>query len=319
MTSILRQFAGVSFFLLLSVLTTSCQSPSTRGSSTETAVVDPKAEAARVLALQPVILDTRSPLDYGVSHVPGAINVLWSDFGRPGSRDPGVLDPDHFGLARRLALWGVTPEKPVLVIGFNSAREQGEAGRVAWMLRFLGVNQVIVGSDAIYRGSIPRGAERPRNEPSWIPSIRQELEISLPDFLARASAPQRSGIITKARRSALGGMIVPEKPTVNRVIVDVRDENEVEAIPTEHLKIKLVRIPWRQFYLPDGRINPEGKKFLTDQNVGEASELLIVSEDGAKGAAATFALESLGWTKLGFVSAGWPGVRRSLAPAGAGR
>lgn len=319
MTSVIRNGAKVALLFLSVAVLTSCQSPSTKGSASESTVVDPKAEAARVLGLQPAVLDARAPLDYGVSHVPGAVNVLWSDFGRPGSRDPGVLDPDHFALARRLALWGITPEKPVLVIGFAGARDQGEAGRVAWMLRFLGVNQVFVGSDAVYRGTIPRGVARPRNEPSWIPSVRQELEISLPDFLARAAAPQRSGVMTKAKRNALGGMMIPERPTVNRAIIDVRDETENDVIPSEHLKIKIVRIPWRSFYLPDGRVRADSKRLLTEQNIGEGYELLVISEDGAKGAAAVFAIESLGWAKVGFVSAGWPGVRRSLAPSESAR
>lgn len=290
-----------------------CQSPQTRSQSTEGALIDPKAEAARVLALDPVILDARSPLDYGISHVPGAVNVVWSDFGRPGGRDAGVLDPDHFGLARRLALWGITPEKPVLVVGAVGERDQGEAGRVAWMLRFLGVNDVHVGSEALYRGSIPRGVSRPRNETSWIPSIRAGLEVSVADFLAKSAAPRRSGITTKARANALGGLVVPTPPEQDRVILDVRDETEVAAIPSEHLKIKIVRLSWRKFFTEDGRVRADSSRLVVEAGVREGAELLVISEEGVKGAAATFALERAGWSRLGHVSAGWIAVRRALA------
>lgn len=310
-----RRPAAITLALLAALgMAGGCQSPKTRGGSTEAAVVDPKTEAARVLALEPVILDARSPLDYGVSHVPGAINVVWSDFGRPGARDAGVLDADHFGLARRLALWGIAPEKPVLVVGGAGERDQGEAGRVAWMLRYLGVGEVYVGSESVYRGTIPRGATRPRNETSWIPSVRAELEISVADFLAKASAPRRSGITTRARAKALGGLVVPEPPTQDRVILDVRDDAENLEIPTQHLKIKLVRVPWRRFFLADGRPLPEAGRLLTEAGVGEGVELLVISEEGVKSAAATYALERAGRTRLGNVSAGWGAVRRALAP-----
>lgn len=303
--------AGV--FLLLGFAMAGCQKAPTRTQSTDLAVVDPKTEAARILALEPVILDVRAPLDYGVSHVPGAVNVVWSDFSRPGARDVGVLDADHFALARRLALWGVTPDRPVLIVGFAGDRNGGEAARVAWMLRFLGVERVFIGSDQIYRGTIPRGEVRPRNATTWIPQIRAELQISVPDFLARAGAPQRTGVMTKARQQALGGLVVPVRPTPDRVIVDVREDDQREPLPTDYLHPRVIRKSWRSFFLSDGRLRPGLKREFLDLGVPESSELMVVGEDGLQGSAAAFALEEAGWQKVGAVSAGWAAIRRALA------
>ena len=106
--------ARAKFYLALAFVLSACQiKPTDVVNTTESSLQN---AAAAVLSKHPVILDSRSPLDFGVSHVPGAINVAWTDFTQPGAKQKGLLDSDEFALARRIALWGINPETPVLVI-----------------------------------------------------------------------------------------------------------------------------------------------------------------------------------------------------------
>ena len=92
----------------------SCQTTPTKGINQGQVAVEESQDPIRsFLKLKPVILDARNPLDFSVSHAPGAISAQWQDFNKvqPGHR--GLLQEDELAIARRLSLWGIDPETPV--------------------------------------------------------------------------------------------------------------------------------------------------------------------------------------------------------------
>ncbi|MBX2986878.1 MAG: hypothetical protein KF802_03185 [Bdellovibrionaceae bacterium] len=263
----------------------------------------------RVLAQKPVILDVQAPMDYGISHVPGAINTRWEDFSPSGGKSH-ALDPDHFALARRLALWGLDPGTPVLVVGMGP-EGRGEEGRMAWMLRFLGVKQVETGSIRLFRGQIPREDEsRPENKPSWKPATRDELEIAPAEFFKRALSKTRIAVPTKARAQALQGGGAPVNPEPARVILDVRHPAEQKVKPLSVLAPQwpVVIFPWRGLYDEFGRVRCAGTQDLAKQGVREGQEILVVDEDGVAAAAVGFALDVCGFGKPRVLSTGLRGL-----------
>lgn len=276
--------------LLISVLifVSGCQQKPTtvRETTAPAAVEDPASFAARILNERPIILDVQSPIDFGLSHVPGAINARWEDFTLPGPRKTGALDPDRFAVARRLALWGINPETTVVVVGMGP-EGLGEEGRVGWMLRLLGVKKVETGSIRLFRGQIPRENEgRPADKTIWKPVSRDQLEFSAGEFRK---------------------LLAEKNVTGNRWVLDVRHFNELKKDALGFTG-QVVRGSWRDFYDQVGR----GKCSVVDQLVAKGvsaqSEIIIVGEDGVGAAAAGFVLDSCGFGKPRVLSTGLKGL-----------
>lgn len=90
----------------------------------------------------PVILDARAAADYGLGHIPGALNVKWQQFatvdvGNPGDASWGVLKPAA-ELGALLGSLGIDATKEVVVYA-GAPTGWGEDGRIVWMLRMAGV------------------------------------------------------------------------------------------------------------------------------------------------------------------------------------
>ena len=84
---------------------------------TQKKVMPKDLSAAALVSDETVILDVRNPFEFNANHIPGSINVQWSDFTERSPEVRGVLESDLFGIARRLALWGIDPQTSVLVVG----------------------------------------------------------------------------------------------------------------------------------------------------------------------------------------------------------
>jgi hypothetical protein len=76
-----------------------------------------------------VIFDTRSTFDFNLHRVAGSISLPPQDF---------KVSVDPLSAARRLSLWGVTPETPVVVIGVNLE----SITSLAWELALVGVQNI---------------------------------------------------------------------------------------------------------------------------------------------------------------------------------
>src|SRR5690606_23898321 len=126
----------------------------------------------KFLEKKPVLLDAREPLDFSVSHAPGAISVNWRDFSKTGGTEQGWLLDDEFSMARRLSLWGIDPDTPVLVLGYGHDGK-GEEGRIAWMLKYLGIKDVHIAHWRVIRATIPRESSPPKNKPIWKPNVNE--------------------------------------------------------------------------------------------------------------------------------------------------
>ena len=64
-----------------------------------------------------VFVDVRSPFVAGLNRVPGAQNLWWEDFTVKNNAGVRKMQPDLFALTRRLALKGIAPDKPVVLVG----------------------------------------------------------------------------------------------------------------------------------------------------------------------------------------------------------
>lgn len=83
-----------------------------------------------------IVIDARSPASYATSHIPGAINVQHSDYW-----NAGVGLKDLVTLEAQLGGAGITPGAQIVVYDDTTA-SKGAAGRIFWMLEYLGCGDV---------------------------------------------------------------------------------------------------------------------------------------------------------------------------------
>lgn len=302
-----RWFPGavVLFFLA------ACQTPKpTLIRETSAPVEDPATYAARLLAEKPVILDVRSDIDFGMSHVPGSVNVHWEDLNSVSTKEKGLLETDRFALARRFALWGVDPRTTVLILGLGP-EGRGEEGRVGWALKILGVPKVETASIRLFTPQNPRDGEtRPANKPVWKPETKNDLEIKPDEF--KRLAFQGWTPPTKARRQALQGASHLWVPPA-RIILDVSHPNERDVKSIEDMKPawKVVRSSWRKFYDEHGRGScTQAVAELSKESITAQHEILVVDGDGVGAAAVGFVLDSCRFGKPRVLSSGLRGLGR---------
>ncbi len=233
------------------------------------------------LKLNPVILDARSPLDFSVSHSPGAVSVQWQDLNKvqPGYR--GILQDDEMSLARRFSLWGINPETPVLVVG-SGLQGQGEEGRIAWVLKYLGVKDVQFAAWTVIRSTIPRTEKSPENKPIWKPSAQAHY-LAQPEELKKANK--------------------------DAIILDVRDLTNSES-GTEKFRLPVKKISWKKFITSKGL--PESKVLLDLQkeNISKNKLIYVISENGLSSSTVTFLLREWGYQAKNF-SGGYEYLRRA--------
>ena len=116
-----------------------------------------QAQAKEYLSLGAVVLDIREPRDFDISRHAGSINVQPDHF----------VDSDRFRLARRLALWGIDPDVPVLVVGL--AQDCGGKDSLCQRLENLGVLKVRYAHFRQIPMSLAREEFRPKPRPIWKP------------------------------------------------------------------------------------------------------------------------------------------------------
>jgi thiosulfate/3-mercaptopyruvate sulfurtransferase len=99
-------------------------------------------------------IDARTRAEYDVGHIPGAIHLAWEEWCAPAPAHAGriLAQPGYWGtladtppdmLAARLGSRGVSSDRP-LVVYADGARSRGRDGRIAWMLVYLGGQDIFL-------------------------------------------------------------------------------------------------------------------------------------------------------------------------------
>ncbi|MCB9024678.1 MAG: hypothetical protein H6625_00035 [Bdellovibrionaceae bacterium] len=242
-----------------------------------------------VLNDQSIVIDARNPFDYNLSHIPQAISIQWHEFSRPG-KHRGYLSDDLFKEARRLALKGISPETPIIVLG-NGPKGSGEEGRLAWTLLYLGFKNVqfsAMNHFKILPMTNKENAPRP-NVPVWKPHFITSLLANVDEVKKVVSQPQS---------------------LKERVfLIDVRSEKEYfrrqADLDYEYPDINAIHIPWTQFINKQGRPDFKIIESLKDLGVLRHSRMIIISNQGLRSGAVTAALTSMGYTNVGNFTGGY--------------
>lgn len=239
------------------------------------------AKAGKPIKLEDniVVLDARSAFDYGLNRVVGSHHFPWENLAE--SSNTGEILRDKRKLAQRLSLYGLTPDKSIVVVG-QGPSGHGEEGRLAWTLVYLGYHDVQTASIEMFRKNLTQMATpTPKNEPPVDLEPNMAMVTSDSDFKRLAKEPG-------SRRD-------------NHVwMIDVRSKKEYfnkDPKVAPKPDIGALHIEWKEFYTDLGRPNLKLKKRLKGIGVNENDRIIVFSQKGVRSAAAAYALIALGYKK----------------------
>ncbi len=229
-----------------------------------------------------VLIDARPAFDYSVAHLNGAINLKPDDFTQRESPLLGYLEKDTFSIARYLARKGISPETPVVVVG-RGLQGNGEEGRVAWTLKYLGVKDVKFASIDYFSMPLTTAEAPPKAAvPIWKPEIDETLLVDRTHFVTE--------------------MMKPRMDEHGLVIIDVRPVEEyLGKVSSKDTKpppdIGAINIPWTEFFARNGLVQETIKSKLQTQGITEDRKIMVIANKGIESAAVTMALRQLGYSK----------------------
>lgn len=238
---------------------------------------------------QTIILDARPAFEYSLSHIPGSVNVRWDEFTQHQEPYRGVFENDLYFHARRLARLGISPETPVIVVG-RGPQGWGEEGRVAWTLKYLGVENVrFVHIDFFERPNTKDDPPPVENAKMWKPKIDESLLVGKAEMLKLITSPrnQDSALILDVRTAAeyLG-----------------KSANEYARKAPD---IGAINVPWNEFITQQGLVNKDIKEKLIAVGLTPDRKIINISNRGVESATTTLALRELGFSKSANYAGGY--------------
>ncbi len=246
-----------------------------------------KAQRPLEISEHTQILDVRSSFDYGLNHVQNSLYFPWENLAE--SRQSGEVLRNKHQAAQRLALLGLTPSSPVVIVGYGPAGK-GEEGRLAWTLLYLGFQDVQISSvEALRKTMTTQATPPPQNVPEWPLHPREEMQIDKAGFLKWAHDERQRG-------------------EAHVYILDVRSPQEYLKRPeakSSNPGIDAINIEWTEFFTPQGRPNVRFRHKLGALGISTGNRLLIVSNRGVRSAAVAYALLSLGYGHTQNFTGGW--------------
>ena len=283
--SLLPMIRILAFTMLLFSLL-SCQTPPTR--IKENLTVGPNPDHSRILTNKTVILDVRPFFAFTSGHIPNAQHVRWDFYGQAGN--PAVLRKDLSAIARELSRLGVSPDTHVVVVGLGKGGN-GEEGRVAWMLNYLGVKNVAFARENFFVVKRITGEATPnKNVDIWNPAIDDTLLVNKNELAKEMSSGNQ-----------------------DCSVVDVREVDDYlgkNPGAPKRPDIGAVNVPWGQFIDDHGLPNRALGSQLASIGIGKDKRVVLISEEGVTSALATQVLRELGYKKAGNFSGGYKEMYR---------
>lgn len=290
-----RRFQGknsllVSGVLALLIVSGACQVKPTKVTETPAPAftrLQEKTKKPLKLSDETVVLDSRSDFDYGLAHWSSSLHFTWQNLIAE-TKKPWLLVEPRVAV-QRLALLGVEPKTPVLVIGYGQ-KGNGDEGRLAWTLVYYGMEDVqTVSVDGLDVYFTHQDTPARRNASPWDPNLRSDLVIDRPGFIKAAMSPRKSG-------------------KQNIFIIDVRSKEEYFSRNQKDYEtpdVRALQIDWHEFYGGDGRPLKTIRRKLQGVGVKSDDTVIVISNHGIRSSAASYALLALGFKHVCNFLGGW--------------
>ncbi len=254
-----------------------CQQKPTLG-VTESGVLVQNQDYRKAIQAHSVVFDTRSPFEFNTNKVPGSINLPIQDF---------EVSKDAMDAARRLSLYGVNSDTPVVIIGSGNGDEQ----KLAWEFSKLGLTKIETLHSKVFRmmNHHPEGSKK--NVPLWKPDSSIG-EISMKEFGKRMN-DLKPRPTSKARAAVFPGVPVANALR-DRVLIITSEKDwagNSDYIFADHIYLSAENMFDEKGYLnrshlQNQKINQDLKKydavFLIDKSVQRFARAYALAQLGAK-------------------------------------
>lgn len=243
-----------------------------------------------VITEKTVVLDARANFEYTMAHIPRSVPIQWTDFTQGEKDTRGVLQADLFDLTRRLARIGVSPDSEIVVVG-NGLSGNGEEGRVAWTLAYLGIKNVSALPIGYFTGALTTVAGNPPQPvPLWQPQVDESLLATREEILFVIN--NRGTYAPVEFKKGAGAKLYK--------LLDVRTAREYlnkEGLGLEKPipNMEAVNTPWTEFFDETGRATPTVIAKLNEVGITSDQRIILVDDQGLRSAAVTMALRELGF------------------------
>ncbi len=155
-------FLAILFFVLIA-----CQQKNTIGVAQSGLLIESK-NYRNIIKENTVVFDTRTPFEFNLSKIPGSINLPVSDF---------TVESDLKDAARRLSLYGVNFDTPVLIVGMGNGEEQ----KLAWEFLKLGITKIDILNIEVFRQLNLKPEANKQNVLLWTP-LNNFFELNVKDL-----------------------------------------------------------------------------------------------------------------------------------------
>ena len=254
-----------------------CQQKPTLG-VTESGVLVQSQDYRKAIQANSVVFDTRSPFEFNTNKVPGSINLPVQDFD---------VSKDTLDAARRLSLYGVNLETPVVIIGSGNGDEQ----KLAWEFSKLGLTKIETLNSKVFRMMNLHSESSKKNVSLWKPDSSIG-EISMKEFEKRMSALKPKPT-SKARAAVFPG--VPVANALRDRVLIITSEKDWEQsndyLFADHIQLSIENMFDEKGYLnrshlQNQKINNDLKKydaiFLIDKSAQRFARAYALAQFGAK-------------------------------------
>ncbi len=231
-----------------------------------------------------LILDARGQDTYDKGHIPGAIAVSWQGFanmqGAPGDANWGtVLEP--VALSEKLSEFGIIKDKEIIV--YTNTAGWGEDGRILWMLKRAGYNNIKIldGGFNLWSG---KGYDVSKEAVTPIPANVEITELN-----------NDTNIDTEELSNKLGTV----------VIIDTREKDEYQGA-TKYGEVRgghlpgAINIPFNQLLNKDGTLKStqEINAILDGNGIKKEDEIVTYCTAGIRSAHMQVVLNMLGYENV---------------------
>lgn len=262
------------------VFLTGCQVAPTKTGETQTrefGALISKTSRPIVVTDNTVILDTRSSFDYGLNRVLNSRHFPWQNLAEPGGTGEVLRDARQAAL--RLSLQGMRPDTAVVIIGYGVGG-QGEEGRLAWNLLYLGFQDVQISSIEPFRKTLTQQVTAQAiNEPEWKAEPKSEL-LATSEELNHWAKNAKDRLDKKV------------------FLIDARNQREFFEKSKANPDVGATNIEWKEFFTTEGRPNPAIKGKIQALGIGLNDQIIVFDRNGVRSGAAAYALLALGFTRV---------------------
>jgi len=240
-------------------------------------------------SIVPRIIDVRMPKDYREGHIPGAINIPYTDLTDPHAAVAGALKSDA-ALADLLGRNGIGQKSEIVLYD-----DQGgfRAARLFWLLEYYGHRKV-----SMLNGGIQ----------SWTGS---GLKLARSDGSLSANVSQAGGesevtvfsITQSPRRFASADTILNHRGDKNTVVVDVRP---AKMFAKGHIPWAK-NVPWKQNLAANGMLKSADDLMahFAAKGIAPGNHVIIHCQTGEASAHTYFTLRVLGFPRVRTYHRSW--------------